>query len=89
MKKIAVLLFMFPSLLMAQEESNVQDQIMGIVGFYANRVGQLAEAIPEEKYDWRPAEGIRSAGEAVMHVAQANYWLSIKWGPNYLLKSIL
>src|SRR4051812_17605413 len=27
----------------------------------------LAEAIPAEKYSWRPAPGVRSVGEAFMH----------------------
>jgi uncharacterized damage-inducible protein DinB len=33
----------------------------------------LAEAIPEEKYSWRPGEGVRSIGEVYMHMAQGNY----------------
>jgi hypothetical protein len=33
----------------------------------------LAEAIPAEKYSWRPAKGVRSVGEAFMHVASEFY----------------
>lgn len=33
----------------------------------------LAEAIPAEKYTWRPAPGVRSVGEAFMHVASEYY----------------
>jgi hypothetical protein len=33
----------------------------------------LAEAIPAEKYSWRPAAGVRSIGEAFMHVASEFY----------------
>jgi uncharacterized damage-inducible protein DinB len=33
----------------------------------------LAEAIPAEKYTWRPAEGVRSIGELFLHVSGANY----------------
>src|SRR5271165_3094945 len=32
----------------------------------------LAEAIPEEKYAWRPADGVRSISEVIMHEAGAN-----------------
>ena len=32
----------------------------------------LAEAMPQEKYAWRPAEGVRSVGELFMHEAGAN-----------------
>jgi DinB family protein len=33
----------------------------------------LAQAIPEEKYSWRPAPGVRSVGEAFMHAASEYY----------------
>lgn len=35
----------------------------------------LAEAIPEAKYGWRPAEGVRSVSEVFMHVAGGNFRL--------------
>jgi uncharacterized damage-inducible protein DinB len=35
----------------------------------------LAEAIPEDKYGWRPAEGVRSVSEVFLHVAGGNYFL--------------
>ena len=34
---------------------------------------QLANAIPEDKYSWRPGAGVRSIGEAFMHVASEYY----------------
>ncbi len=80
MKNLLVLVLFFPVVLWAQEDQKAQDQIMGFVAFYADRVSQLAEAIPDDKYDWAPSDGVRSAGEAVMHVASANYWLSMKMG---------
>ena len=33
----------------------------------------LADAFPAEKYSWRPAPGVRSVGEAFMHVASEYY----------------
>ncbi len=42
----------------------------------------LAEAFPVDKYAWRPAEGVRSVGEVLGHVAGGNYgygvWLGVK-----------
>lgn len=35
----------------------------------------LAEAIPQDKYTWRPSEGIRSVSEVYLHTAFANYLL--------------
>jgi len=43
------------------------------VSYYEQRFLRLAEAIPAEKYNWRPSEGVRSTGEVFMHVAAANY----------------
>jgi uncharacterized damage-inducible protein DinB len=33
----------------------------------------LAEAIPQEKYTWRPADGVRSISEVFLHISTANY----------------
>ncbi len=33
----------------------------------------LAEAIPQEKYSWRPGEGVRSVSELFGHVTAGNY----------------
>ena len=33
----------------------------------------LAEAIPADKYAWRPSEGVRSIAEVYLHVTAANY----------------
>jgi uncharacterized damage-inducible protein DinB len=35
----------------------------------------LAEAIPAEKYAWRPGPGVRSTSEVIMHIAIANFGL--------------
>lgn len=35
----------------------------------------LAEAIPADKYSWRPAPGVRSVSEVFLHVVLANYGL--------------
>lgn len=33
----------------------------------------LANAIPQEKFTWRPADGVRSVSEVFLHVSAANY----------------
>jgi uncharacterized damage-inducible protein DinB len=40
----------------------------------------LANAMPVEKYGWRPGEGVRSVGEVFNHVASANYYFPTLWG---------
>lgn len=46
----------------------------------ARQTLQLAEAIPAEKYSWRPAPGVRTVSEVLMHVAIGNYWLLSRAG---------
>ncbi len=33
----------------------------------------LANAVPQEKYNYRPAEGVRSIAEVFLHISAANY----------------
>ena len=39
----------------------------------AKEVEELAAAVPDKKYDWRPGKGVRSVGEVYLHVCQGNY----------------
>jgi uncharacterized damage-inducible protein DinB len=41
----------------------------------------LAEAIPAEKFGWRPATGVRSTSEVFVHIAVANFYLLSVTGP--------
>jgi uncharacterized damage-inducible protein DinB len=46
------------------------------MAYYEQRFTRLAEAVPAEKYSWRPAEGVRSIGEVYAHIVAANYGLA-------------
>ena len=46
------------------------------MAYYEQRFTRLAEAVPAEKYSWRPAEGVRSLGEVYAHIVAANYGLA-------------
>ncbi|MGC1484419.1 MAG: DinB family protein [Candidatus Acidiferrum sp.] len=43
------------------------------IAYYQQRYVRLAEAMPAEKYTWRPGEGVRSVGEVYDHIVAANY----------------
>jgi len=53
------------------------------VSYYEQRFERLADAIPAEKYNWRPAEGVRTIGEVYMHVVTANYGFAKMLGTPY------
>ena len=42
----------------------------------SKKMNDLAGAFPEGHYGWRPAEGIRSVSESIVHVAGANFFLT-------------
>jgi len=50
-------------------------------GHVSRQLIALAEAIPADKYSWRPAPGVRSVSEIFMHIAQANFYLLSVTGP--------
>ena len=44
----------------------------------------LAQAIPADKFTWRPAPGVRSVSEVYMHIVEANFYLlSVAGGPKF------
>jgi uncharacterized damage-inducible protein DinB len=46
----------------------------------SGKILRLADAIPENKYGWRPMEGVSSVREVLVHVAGTNYALAERLG---------
>jgi uncharacterized damage-inducible protein DinB len=46
---------------------------MAEVRIQEDKFARLAEAIPADKYTWRPTPDVRSVSEVFLHVAAANY----------------
>lgn len=59
---------------------DVRGEILQLLEDAEKKLTALAEAMPAEKFGWRPAEKIRSVGEVFMHVAGGNYFLPTFWG---------
>lgn len=55
--------------------SSFTSDLVGAIEYVRNQVIQLADAIPEEKYSWRPSEEVRSVSEVLMHIGGGNYFL--------------
>ena len=80
MKK--TILVLFAMLIFAARPSFAQTAPEGIWQGYDGEWGHvsrqliaLAEAIPAEKFAWRPGPGVRSTSEVYMHIAIANFYL--------------
>jgi uncharacterized damage-inducible protein DinB len=65
-----------PSTAVAAPTSGARAEFLAEVTFYEQRYTRLAQAMPAEKYAWRPAEGVRSVGEVYAHIVAANYGIA-------------
>jgi len=50
-----------------------RSEVMAEVILQESKFTRLAEAIPAEKYNWRPSPDVRSFAEVFLHVSAANY----------------
>jgi uncharacterized damage-inducible protein DinB len=51
----------------------VQSDLLAIKADADKKILELEGAVPQNKFDWRPAPGVRSVAEAYLHVAFGNY----------------
>jgi uncharacterized damage-inducible protein DinB len=57
----------------ARSASYLRDRYLADMDTVHAKIMALANAIPADKYSWRPAQGVRSVSEVLMHVASE--WL--------------
>jgi uncharacterized damage-inducible protein DinB len=50
-----------------------RSEVLALVMIQENEFIRLADAFPAEKYNWRPAPGVKSVAEVFLHVSAANY----------------
>src|SRR6202162_81616 len=50
-----------------------RSEVLAEVMIQEDKFTRLAEAIPSEKYNWRPVPDVRSFAEVFLHVSAANY----------------
>jgi uncharacterized damage-inducible protein DinB len=60
--------------------SGARAEFLEEISFYEQRYVHLAETIPADKYNWRPAHGVRSIGEVFAHIVAANYGIARAFG---------
>jgi uncharacterized damage-inducible protein DinB len=75
-----ILIALIPSLGLCQQQtasttSPFKKDLISDIEAAEKELLSLAEAVPAEKYSWRPGEGVRSISEVYMHVAGGNYFL--------------
>jgi len=76
---LAALAVATPTLAQGQQKG-IMAELIGTIETAEQKIVGLAEAIPADKYNWRPGDGVRSVGEVVLHVAADNYLLAAVGG---------
>jgi len=59
---------------------NVRAEFLDDLKDFEDKLVSLADAFPQEKYTWRPGEGVRSVSEMFLHVAGGNFGFPTSWG---------
>jgi uncharacterized damage-inducible protein DinB len=80
---MCLLVLGFGSIRSAAQVNPYKDGTPGVTGYRAevmaevmvqeDKLTRLAEAIPAEKYTWRPSNDTRSFAEVFLHISAANY----------------
>lgn len=55
-------------------KSGFRAEMLGQLDDVEKKIEDLADAVPAEKYSWRPGEGVRSVSEVYVHIAGSNYF---------------
>lgn len=61
-------------------QGQLQKEASGLIQFSSQKVIQLAEIVPEEKYSWAPEKDVRSFKDVFTHIISANYFFGSKMG---------
>jgi len=78
MKKVLLALVFTSMAVQAQKPDPLEGMWQGYDGEWlhcSRQLIELAQAIPEAKYSWRPEPGVRSTSEVFMHIAITNFAL--------------
>ena len=67
-----------PATASSTPSSGTRAEIIDQLKYFEQRFTKLAEAVPAEKFTWRPAEGVRSIAEVYLHASFANYNLPLR-----------
>ncbi len=55
--------------------TGVRGEILGSMMDAGGKVQELAAALPDGKFTWKPSKDVRSAGQVFLHIVAANYLL--------------
>ncbi|HVP61551.1 MAG TPA: DinB family protein [Myxococcaceae bacterium] len=54
--------------------STFQSDVVGVLGHVQEQMVSLEQAMPQNKFNWRPGKGVRSVAEVYLHAAGGGYF---------------
>lgn len=79
MKKLLIIAALLCST-QAFSQGQFQKETSGSISYVSGHVMQLAQAIPADKYAWKPQDDVRSVAQVCAHIISANYFFATKLG---------
>jgi uncharacterized damage-inducible protein DinB len=81
LSKLILLAIILGGMSLPAQDEGLWQGYDGEWGHVSRQLIALADAIPADKYTWRPAPGVRSISEVYMHIVLANFYLLSVTGP--------
>jgi len=72
---LALAALLVPVCAAAQDVSGIRGELISSMKDAGGKIQELATAIPDGKYTWKPSKDVRSTGQVFLHVVQINYLL--------------
>jgi uncharacterized damage-inducible protein DinB len=76
---LAILLLSLPALAQSSKAPVIKGfrgEFLASLDEVEEKIMELAEQVPADRYGWRPAADVRSIGEVYTHIAGSNYFLA-------------
>ncbi len=71
----ALLVASAPAAAHAQAANSLVADLLADIAQVEEKLTSLGRAIPADRWNWRPGDGVRSVGEVYLHIAADNYLL--------------
>jgi uncharacterized damage-inducible protein DinB len=75
LKPTVVLLFLTAAAFAQDAGKTLRSEFLANFDDVTKKIISLADALPEEKYNWRPSSGTRSVSEVLVHITGANFMI--------------
>jgi uncharacterized damage-inducible protein DinB len=78
---LALAALLVPAWAAAQDmPTGIRGEMIASMKDAGGKIEELAAAIPDGKFTWKPSKDVRSAGQVFLHVVQANYMIPAFYG---------